>query len=401
MIIGYIDKSYPNKRCIIGQTSHEYVQLKTNVVYRVNTFINRVIRFVLTRIGRKYNEWDRTSRIFECWYSNIKQVDLLHVFNYIPITSRNWVCTFESNTPVTDNTIGRQWEQGSTHTVDDRLSLVLLRRCAQENCRGLIAISESAYNIQINTIQNSNLDETTKQAIKNKIVVIQPPQDTIIQIDELHEKLSKKRECVHFLLIGHDFFRKGGLQVIEALEKLYGMGYRMQLTIVSKMVYGDYASMSGIDEYESIKRKINNYSWIEQYDQLTNAEVLKLAMRADVGLLPSLAETYGYSALELMACGCPVITTNIRAFREINDESRGWICNINPNQYGESIYANMNDSEKMKIMSDLQKALEVIFRRILDNPELITEKSKSAYYYIKENHSSEKYAELLSEVYEH
>ena len=38
----------------------------------------------------------------------------------------------------------------------------------------------------------------------------------------------------------------------------------------------------------------------------------------DVGLLPTWAESYGYSVLEMQACGLPVVTTNIRALPETN-----------------------------------------------------------------------------------
>lgn len=400
MNIGYLDKSYPNKRCIIDQTPHKYIQLNPNVIYKVHVFKNRVIRFILTRIGMKYKEWDKTSSIYEQWYSNVNEVDLLHVFNYVPITSKNWVCTFESNVPVTDSTVSRPWEQGDRKKINDRLTLDLLERCSQDNCKGLIALSESAYNIQISTIRNSILNESIKKKIERKVVIIHPPQELIITENDLNKKLERKRDYIHFILIGHDFYRKGGFQIVKALEKFHTLNYKIHLTIVSKLVYGDYASESSYFDFEELKQKISSYSWIEQYDQLANIEVLKLAMNADVGLLPSLAETYGYSALELMACGCPVITTNIRAFKEINDTTRGWVCNITPNQYGERVYANMKKEEKIEVMSDLQKELERILKDILDKPQQIAEKAMAGYNYVKSNHSKEKFAELLTAIYE-
>lgn len=397
MIIGYLDDSYPNKRCIINHTIHEYEKLDTNFFYKINIFKNRVVRFLMRKIGKPFKEADKTSCIYEWWYKNIKKVDILHVFNYVPLTKKKWICTFETNVPVTDATIGRAWERGIDRKIDDSLSIKLLKRCSEDNCLGLMALSKSAYDIQISTIRNSTLDEVEKRRIEEKVFVLHPPQELLISENELSEKI-KSNKPVQFLIIGHDFFRKGGRQVIRALENLYKLGYNFRLIIISKLIYGDYASVSGIEEYKEVKDKIKKYSWISYYNELSNHEVMEIAKKTNVGLLPSLAETYGYAALELMACGCPVVTTNIRAFQEINDYDRGWICKIEPNRWGESIYSSMMYDEKIAIQSKVQNELENVLKDILDNPEQITKKAKAAYKYVEKFHSLDKYNSILNEI---
>lgn len=57
-----------------------------------------------------------------------------------------------------------------------------------------------------------------------------------------------------------------------------------------------------------------------------NDVVLRECRKTDIRLLPSFAETLGYSALGLQSAGCPMITINIREFPEIN--RHGWRCKL-------------------------------------------------------------------------
>ena len=52
--------------------------------------------------------------------------------------------------------------------------------------------------------------------------------------------------------------------------------------------------------------------------------MLELLSGSHIGLLPSFAETYGYVVLEMQAAGVPVVTTDIRAFSEVNPDECGW-----------------------------------------------------------------------------
>ena len=62
-----------------------------------------------------------------------------------------------------------------------------------------------------------------------------------------------------------------------------------------------------------------NYLVIFYHKILFNSEVMNILKNTHVGLLPTYADTYGYSVLEAQSFGCPVITTNIRAMPEINN----------------------------------------------------------------------------------
>ncbi len=61
---------------------------------------------------------------------------------------------------------------------------------------------------------------------------------------------------------------------------------------------------------------------------MPNQQVLELLKTCDVGLLPTYADTYGFSALEAQSAACPVISTDVRALPEINNTEVGWLINV-------------------------------------------------------------------------
>jgi glycosyltransferase involved in cell wall biosynthesis len=72
----------------------------------------------------------------------------------------------------------------------------------------------------------------------------------------------------------------------------------------------------------------------------------------------------GSSLLEFQACGCPVISTDVRALPEINDNETGWRISVPKNKLGEAIYTTHEDRLKVSaaIKAGLADALHEIFR---------------------------------------
>ena len=117
----------------------------------------------------------------------------------------------------------------------------------------------------------------------------------------------------------------------------------------------------------------------------------------DVGLLPTYAETYGYSVLEFQACGCPVVSTAIRALREINGSSVGWHIRVPVNNYGEAHYST--DLERRELSSLIRNGIIEIVRQICREPSVIRAKGATALERVSKLHDPALYALRLKEFY--
>ena len=134
---------------------------------------------------------------------------------------------------------------------------------------------------------------------------------------------------------------------------------------------------------------------IHVFSNIPNTKVINIIKNCDVGLLPTWFDTYGYSVLEMQACGLPVITTNIRALPEINNQ--GWLLRL-PVNFNNEVVPNSFE-EKTVLRKLIQKQMYDIIINILDHPDIILKHGKASFEYIKKFHSPDIYASNLLDIY--
>jgi len=110
-----------------------------------------------------------------------------------------------------------------------------------------------------------------------------------------------ERETVSFLFIGRDFVRKGGPLVVEAFARLRGVRKNVALTIVTR---------------ETDRVKPGEGVTVLPF---MNRERLygEIYPEADVFVMPTEAEGWGFTNAEAMSFALPVISTSISAIPEI------------------------------------------------------------------------------------
>lgn len=246
----------------------------------------------------------------------LPRVDLLHFFNSLAFTQTPWISTFEHCLP--------RWERA-----DESMSDAVARAGADlilgKSCRRLLAISDASLNIarrdwerRFGTAEASRLAE--------KVEVLLPPQSVIL---EPGSKVANPRPLLAFL--GGDFYRKGGLQTLEALHLLEQRGVRdWDAVVVGRLdSFGDYASATDVASRQRARELLGLLGdRVSHHERLPPADALDLLQRADFYVFPTLADTFGYSALEAVACGCVVITTNVRAMAEVFDDATGLLIRL-------------------------------------------------------------------------
>lgn len=387
MKIGYIKDYYPEQRCIIDKVGGvKYVfcnerLAKTRIKHKLRRLIHRHLK-----VGWDWLVYDPLKR---------PNVDILHTFNSVCAADVPWVVTFESTIPRTNQTVGRLWERDSEEDVlPDRFTLRSLELLLSHNCVAAIAISESALRIQKNMLEHIRVQDIDISLLRDKLCVIHPPQKCMIDSYFLHKKYESICTCINFLFVGRDFFRKGGVQLVEALRK-YEDQRSFHLTIISDLGYRDFASIEEMKYWETVLPLIPWVTWIRT---LSNHEVIELCKKSHIGCLPTLQDTYGYSILEMQACGCPVITTNVRACPEINNELCGWIVPLKIDHIGgEAIRYTDIDKENRK--KELLDGLDKCISNIFDHPAMIMRKAEQSLERIAKEHDPNVYAEKLKYLY--
>ncbi len=372
-IVGIKANYYPEKRNFTGLPV-------TNYSFEKKLDFYRLIAFAYFKLKKTtHPQWLNLFYDF-----NIGKYDLLHFFNAISLGNKPWITTFEYYLP-------RGAHQFGKYPKENKYINKVIKKLAGPNCKQLIALSEYAKNEQINYL--SPFDTTLSQKIIDKIIVIHPPQQ--LHIDSVEKRTYNK--VPELLIVGADFFRKGGLETLSAINSLKEQGIDVKITIVSRMQYGDYASQTTKKDLDTALSMIDQNPLITWHKSLPNTEVINLFKKADIALLPSYDETYGYTVLEAQACGCPVITTNGAAFTEINNSDCGWVIDV-PLSGNRSI--PRTDSDRILFKKNVISGIESVIKEVLNDPTLLMEKGQNCIDRIKKHHSVEKAAEKLSLIYD-
>ncbi len=379
MIVGYTHGDYPYKRNIVG-IAHDVEYKK---VWDVFTTLNDWG----PRLNRKLKREIFPTDEYRCKFNdfNFNKVSLFHFFNTISYGRTPWITTFETIIP-----------RGIRHNDPcyNRKVRKAMARIAGDSCKRIIAMSDCNANMQRDICNNF---QEYKEAIESKLVVMHPPQELYTSC--YSDKCLSLEGAIKFIFVGALFFRKGGMEVLETFINLRERyNYDIELIIVSSLRTGNFATKEGPEDVEKAKNLIaQNSSWIKWYPKLPNKEAIELMKRSHVGLLPTYADTYGFSVLELQATGCPCITTDVRALPEINNINTGWVINIPKNRLGEAIYATKEDRN---IISKLiRNGLEKIIHEIFTDRSLIIKKAEHSISRIREHHSFDEYASRMRKIY--
>ena len=388
-ILSYRLDYYPYLRNIINMLPEaEYVPVNDmySFLRRLELAVNRHIRKPFFQVFDLNNQFDD----FE-----FNKVDILHFINGISYGTTPWVSTFETVVPRFSDLMQRY--HGRIKNSINMTSLIIrgFEALNQPACKQIIAMSSCAAKMQTDLL--SELPTSDRDAIVKKMIVLHPPQEVFQE--RIVPRTYDLDHPIRFVLVGAGFFRKGGREILLSFEKLINEDIApIKLVIVSSLRLDYYAVQeTETDRVWALEFIKDHSDWIEYYPTLPNTQVIELIKTCDVGLLPTWAETYGFSVLEMQACGLPVISTDIRALPEINNPSVGWLIHVPKNEMGEALYTTVE--ERALLSKQIQTGLEVIIRSIAEDPSLIAVKGKAALEQIREQHNPRTYTEKLRQIY--
>jgi glycosyltransferase involved in cell wall biosynthesis len=237
-------------------------------------------------------------------------VDVLHLWNKVSLGRQPWGVSMESVLP--------RLLRGGQRSPSMR---VLRSRVLDDRCRFLAPISDWARELFLNTFNDRELavvePKTHRvypfQAVDSHVPPLVPPADD---------------EPLRIGFVGGDFFRKGG-EALLAVADRWGDELDLRFEIVSSCSRTDYATTWLTSAHvDRTRARLAAHPRIDWFPSLANAEVLELMSRTHVGMLPTMAETFGYSLLEFMSRGRPVIGTNVQAGAEILAPDRSWMLEL-------------------------------------------------------------------------
>jgi glycosyltransferase involved in cell wall biosynthesis len=367
LTVGVQGVSYPEERNITGLPFSDRVRFRR--VYDVGNLMMYVQRNVLRN--------HRATSFFQCFHTDfgLGRVDAFHFYNTLSFTTTPWIVTFEHYLP--------RWNPDS---------VLGMRLLAQRSCRKIIAMSEFARSAQQFLLARS---PELRDTVDPRMTVLLPAQKPLVGV---YDEKDPGDDAVRFAFVGRDFFRKGGKEVVRAAHQLVREGQPVHLVVVSGMEFGDYASRSteaDVRETDRLLRELGDRVTLHQ--ELSNDEVLRIFRSAHVGLLPTYDDTFGFSVLECQATATPVITTDVCALPEINDNTSGWVIPVRKNEFGQAPVGTAED--RRELSRTIEEGLYRAMREACEQPSLLRIKGEAALRRIREHHDPNDRACTLTEIY--
>jgi glycosyltransferase involved in cell wall biosynthesis len=197
--------------------------------------------------------------------------------------------------------------------------------------------------------------------------------------------------------VGHEIFLKGGREIVDVVTELVGEGHPLRLTLVSNLTVGGPSRATEADRDALLADIRANSGFIRHHTRLPNPEVLDLLRRSHLALLPSWADTYGYSVLEAQACGCPAVTSDVKALPEFNDDECGYVVRIADPARGRAPIGTAEGRER--VSRAIREQLRAILEDALANPRALEEKGERSLARIRRERDPGDRARLLREIY--
>ncbi|MCX6654511.1 MAG: glycosyltransferase family 4 protein [Candidatus Bathyarchaeota archaeon] len=390
MKIGYYYGNYDGKRNIL----HIVPELDYVRVHDLKQAL--VMSSMVCNKLYKHSLFDVNDNLFSFNDFNLNRVDIMHFFNTISFGRTPWITTFETIVPRFSITLKCHHGRTADYSplIHEKQIQGALEALSNDSCKKLIALSECNLNMQKQLLRHF---PQYRSEVENKLIHLHPPQEVFF--DSYESKNLDLDGQISFAFVGRDFFRKGGMEILETFRDLRkNNGYNLRLTVVSSLSMSDYATNEIEEDVEAARDIIQtNNDWIDYYHSLPSQRVLELMRRSHIGLLPTYADTYGYSTLEFQASGCPVISTDVRALPEINNNEIGWLIKIPKNYLGEAIYTNKED--RLQIGDAIKEGLERAVSEIFANRSVIIQKANAALERVRNQHSPEEYSRRIAEIY--
>lgn len=269
------------------------------------------------------------------------RVELFHFFNSVADVRVPWVCTFENELP--------RWEGVSDSVYRRGVSWMI-----NAHCKRLLAFSRATLHVAQRRWEH-RLPKDLVSALMAKAEVLLPPQEIFVS-----DTNRPAHPVPTFAFVGRDFYRKGGLHMLEAFAQLWERGQRQWKAIVigSLDAWGDYASQTTATDRERAIVILRMLSDNVIHQPAVPAKMVGEILRsADYYVLPTLADTFGYSVLEAQACGAMSITTNVRSLTEIVDDATGMIIELPLDEYGDAHRITPAAALRHTLVSSLAEAI--------------------------------------------
>ncbi|MEO3388973.1 glycosyltransferase family 4 protein [Mesorhizobium sp. CAU 1741] len=351
--------------------------------------VNNVKRVYFLPFNRLKQELDGFT-LFGPW--DAAGADIIHAFNRIPLNGKDFIIGFESHLPRTFGIESSGYRK------------FLYKKLLSPRCRRIVAISQHAHRTFLDELDVGALTSAERFVLKDKTEVRLPNMKpaTAPQLS------SPPGNAVQVTFVGNHFARKGGCSTVRMAQISLERKLPFVFNIVSSLqcggsIWTDPTDASFYQPYLTLLSLPN----VRHFTSLPNSGVLELLRGSHFSILTTFADTFGYSAIESMSVGTPVIASRQAALPEfIIDGESGVLLDpartAGRDDWGPDFHSRADSEFEALFAENVERfAVEAIDRMeaLLNDQERYVDMRRAAFETIRDDFSAEAAAQYWDNLY--
>ena len=339
-------KSYVHEGISIQRISRKLFKKKSN-------------RKVINKICKTINYWIEALPTFWYLFCNKKDIELIHIFGNVNVTSAAVTFAKFFNKPIIaevvnlvsnpDQSEPRIFSFITGKGYNRQTKLVCISPRLKENCLKA-GYSEEQIWCRNNPIDEKKFFPNTESKKKLRIELL-----PFCESDKVLLHIAKFCDLKNQIFL---------VRVLKLLPEDY------KLVLVGPIVTSGEFYETDKRYFESVKEIITEYDlqnrvfmktgFIDEPENYINA--------SDVFLFPSKREAFGTPVLEALACAIPCVTNNIPGVfdERISNGNNGYICELNESLWADRI-TKCNNFSKDKLLSNAKSIREQFSTEVIDS----------------------------------
>ena len=254
-------------------------------------FVGKATKYNVESLNLRIFDLNRLTKDLDVIYSN----DMWYPYTYQAV---------KTGIP----TIVQEWENIPYNVTDYPYSKI--KKYNRKNAKHFVAVTQKAKEALILEGVDSNKISVVPAGIDCE--KFKPAEKD----DHVAQKLGISQNAIKVLFVGRLVPEKGVFDLVEAFAKL-----QKKITNIELLVVGS-GSSNMLLQIKTLIKNLNVEAKVKLLGNIAYADMPRIHNQADVFCLPSFqtkawAEQFGYSMVEAMACGKPVVSTVSGSIPEI------------------------------------------------------------------------------------